>query len=165
MAYDADLNSTHNPSTGAVAPASWGGAINANFADMGAWTSYTPTWAASTTNPTIGNGTLVGRYQRRGDFVQIVIRLELGSTTSVGSGTWTWSTPQSLGSSTLGYLLGFGQVRDNTGGVRYPIIIGNSGASAMNAITTHDRQFLTSGLPITWGASDSVNFYAFGELG
>lgn len=59
----------------------------------GAWTSYTPTWTASTTNPTLGNGTLTGFYKKVGRTVVWRLRLTLGSTTNIGSGAWRWSLP------------------------------------------------------------------------
>lgn len=93
MAYTADLDAVHNPATGTVAPASWGDALNANAADMAAWTSYTPTWTGATTNPVIGNGTLAGFYQRRGDWLQVAIEVTFGSTTTYGSGLWYFALP------------------------------------------------------------------------
>ncbi len=57
------------------------------------WTSYTPTWTASTTNPGIGNGTLVGRYQKIGRTVNLHINLTAGSTTTYGSGTYAFTLP------------------------------------------------------------------------
>jgi hypothetical protein len=61
---------------------------------LGAWTSYTPTWTASTTNPTIGNGTLQGYYKALDASTYLVeISLVLGSTTSIGSGTYSFALP------------------------------------------------------------------------
>ncbi|MCW2904933.1 MAG: hypothetical protein JWO67_7198 [Streptosporangiaceae bacterium] len=57
-----------------------------------AWTSYTPTWTA-TTNPVIGNGTRAGRYWRTGRTVHFVAEVVMGSTTTYGSGTWAVGVP------------------------------------------------------------------------
>jgi len=59
----------------------------------GAWTSYTPSWTGSTTNPVLGNGTLVGRYQKTGRQVVAHINLTTGSTTTYGSGNYNFSLP------------------------------------------------------------------------
>lgn len=59
----------------------------------GAWTSYPPVWTASTTNPVIGNGTLIGRYSKIGRQVTVHINLTPGSTTTYGSGTYAFSVP------------------------------------------------------------------------
>ena len=58
----------------------------------GAWTSYTPTWTASS-NPSIGNGTITGRYIQVGKMVHVWIRVVGGSSTTFGSGTYAWSMP------------------------------------------------------------------------
>jgi len=59
------------------------------------WTAYTPSWTASTTNPVLNNGTLVGRYRRPtgADLVIVEVRLTIGSTTTFGSGTYWISVP------------------------------------------------------------------------
>lgn len=64
----------------------------------GAWTSYTPTWTASS-NPTIGNGTLSGRYVKLGRMVTVEINVIAGSTTTFGSGSYNWNLPFASASS------------------------------------------------------------------
>ena len=59
----------------------------------GVWQSYTPTWTATTTNPSIGDGTLSGRYTVIGKLVVLNIRMVAGSTTTFGSGEWNFSLP------------------------------------------------------------------------
>lgn len=60
------------------------------------WTAWTPSWTADGgTNPTLGNGTLVGRYFRIGKLVVFTIALTLGSTTTKGSGGWSFQLPVS----------------------------------------------------------------------
>jgi hypothetical protein len=61
-------------------------------ANPGEWTSYTPTWTAST-NPTVGNGTLIGRYFRVGRTITFQINLTMGSTTTYGSGNYDFALP------------------------------------------------------------------------
>lgn len=58
-----------------------------------AWTSYTPTWVASTTNPTVGNGTLTGAYMQAGKYVAFRIYIVFGSTTTRGSGEYRFGYP------------------------------------------------------------------------
>ncbi|MBI0293283.1 hypothetical protein JBE04_01910 [Streptomyces sp. PRKS01-29] len=57
-----------------------------------AFVSYTPTWTG-TSNPSIGNGTLQGRYWRHGSNITGIINLTIGSTTSLGSGNYFWGLP------------------------------------------------------------------------
>lgn len=58
------------------------------------WQTYTPTWTATTTNPTLGNGTLSGQYRYLDQRAILVrIRLDVGSTTNVGVGQYRFALP------------------------------------------------------------------------
>lgn len=71
-----------------------------------AWTDYTPTWTATGGTPTIGNGTLAGRYVKVGKLVVLNIAVVMGSTTSIGTTTaWTFSLPFAAASSGLTQVL------------------------------------------------------------
>lgn len=62
--------------------------------DVGAWLTYTPTFTASTTNPTVGNGSLTGRYiYLNKHTVQAIFKFVGGSTSTKGSGAYTFSLP------------------------------------------------------------------------
>jgi len=61
-----------------------------------AWTSYTPTWTGSVTNPTIGNGTLTGRNLRMGKSLLFRVVMAAGTTTTVGSGTYAFALPAAV---------------------------------------------------------------------
>jgi len=75
---------------------------------LGAWTTYTPTWTCSGTAPAIGNGTLSGRYQRLfGRTYLVQIYLLAGSTTTFGTGVWSFATPGGL-STAAAYPVGVG---------------------------------------------------------
>lgn len=58
-----------------------------------AWAAYVPTWTASVTNPTLGNGTAQGRYKQVGKIVHFVLEIVGGSTTTFGSGTYSFGLP------------------------------------------------------------------------
>ena len=58
-----------------------------------AWVSYTPTWTGASTNPVIGNGTLAGYYKQVGKTVYCRIEVVMGSTTTYGSGAYSWALP------------------------------------------------------------------------
>ncbi|MFJ8110420.1 hypothetical protein [Streptomyces sp. NPDC096132] len=66
-----------------------------------AWTSYTPTWTAVTTNPVLGNGSISGKYIKVGRLVIFKITLIPGSTTTFGSGAYTWSLPVAAAGSSI----------------------------------------------------------------
>lgn len=83
----------------------WNGASwDTYFKVPGAWTSYTPSWTASTTNPSLGNGTIVGRYQKIGRFVAFHVNLITGSTTTYGSGTYNFSLPSAVANVGASYI-------------------------------------------------------------
>lgn len=69
-----------------------GNVTAAKIADE-AWSSYTPTWTATSSNPTIGNGTLTGAYLQLGSIVFFRIRVEIGSSTNLGSGLYSFALP------------------------------------------------------------------------
>jgi len=89
-----------------------GSAWDTYYKVPGAWTSYTPSWTASTTNPVLGNGTIVGRYSKIGRQVVFHVNLTTGSTTTYGSGSYSFTMPPfavaSVGASFIGtaHLLG-----------------------------------------------------------
>ena len=58
-----------------------------------AWTTFQPLWTSTGTQPSIGNGTLTGRYKQIGTTVHMVILCKFGSTTTFGTGTYGWSYP------------------------------------------------------------------------
>lgn len=70
--------------------------FNENLRDFGrafadAWTSYTPTLTASTTNPT--NWTQTGYYMRAGKLVHVKFSLTAGASMTAGSGTYRIALP------------------------------------------------------------------------
>lgn len=82
--------------------------LNAEIRDqfsalLSAWTDYTPSWIAETGGtPAVGNGTLVGRYQKIGRSVDFLIKLTVGSTTTFGAANanWAFGLPPSSSPST-----------------------------------------------------------------
>lgn len=73
-----------------------------NWVELGklnSWTQYTPTWTTTSTPPSLGNGTVTGRYHRmfgRTYFVQFF--LQAGSTTTFGSGSFQFTLPSGIAS-------------------------------------------------------------------
>lgn len=54
---------------------------------------YTVNWTGASANPSIGNGALDATYYRDGDCITVSIRMIAGSTTSFGTGYWSFSLP------------------------------------------------------------------------
>jgi hypothetical protein len=70
--------------------------FNSMFA---AWTAYTPSWTATGTAPVLGDGTLTGRSMKIGRIVIGEVTLTCGSTTTYGTGAWSFSLPSTAASS------------------------------------------------------------------
>ena len=105
---------------------------------LGAWTDYTPTWTATSVNPTLGDGTIHGRYKLL-DAKTLAFQVEVifGSTTSAGTGGYSVSLPAGVTSASYpqwvaGYCL-------NSGTTNYVAI------GYLNASDTKVTQFLYSG--------------------
>lgn len=80
-----------------------------------AWTTYTPTWSSSGTQPTLGNGSATGRYMRVGKTLHYVIVVGVGSTSTVGTGSYVWSLPFTV--ATPGRAAGYGGMFDASAAV------------------------------------------------
>ncbi|MDX1409431.1 MAG: hypothetical protein R3330_14890, partial [Saprospiraceae bacterium] len=52
------------------------------------WTAFTPDLQSTGTNPTVGNGTLTGKYRRIGTAVEVWIEFAFGTTSTAGTGDW-----------------------------------------------------------------------------
>lgn len=99
-------------------------------AATGAWASYTPSWTASTTNPVLGNGTLIGVYTVWGKTCHAAIRLIPGSTTTFGSGTYLFGVPLTAASVGVEFM---GVARLTAGSTFIGQVDLGAGGSAMNA--------------------------------
>jgi hypothetical protein len=58
-----------------------------------AWGTYGVIWSATSVNPVLGNGSLTGKYILLGKTVTFRIYLVVGSTTTQGTGVWSFLVP------------------------------------------------------------------------
>lgn len=125
------------------------------------WTTYTPTWTASSSNPSIGNGTLAGLYRRPegSNLVHTRIRIAAGSTTTFGSGFWSVSLGIAPSTASQNDGVEVAVVVDDSTGNTYPctgrIFAGNL------VIGTPSGPLITGTAPMTWATSDElrINFW------
>jgi hypothetical protein len=119
---------------------------------QGASTSYTTAWTASTTNPTIGNGTLTARYVRAGNLCLVTIALAFGSTTSGGSGSYYFSLPFTAKTSG-NFGLGGGFYMEDAGVAGY--LYYPFGASTTTiALRSSTNNQVANNNPFTWANGD-----------
>ncbi len=57
------------------------------------WTTFTPTWTGSGGNPAILNGTITAAYAQFGRFVSFRIAIVSGTTTTYGTGNYSFTFP------------------------------------------------------------------------
>lgn len=116
---------------------------------LAAWTSYTPTVTTSGSAFSLGNGTIAGSYTQIGKTTFGRIVLTIGSTTSIGSGNYSFSLPVASralsGSLSFYTILGNGYFQDSSSGWVYPLSI------HMDTTTT-----LTISTDQTFGGSNPV---------
>ena len=129
---------------------------------FGEWVTYTPKWTAHTGTPSLGNGTLTGRYCKVGKMVIVNMSLTFGSTTSV-AGTETWYISLPITSAGLGHgvWVAFESgVKFHTG-----ILQVSTGATKTNSFFTPDGQgYFSETRPHTWKENDQLAFTAIYEI-
>ncbi|MCW2758054.1 MAG: hypothetical protein JWO46_1800 [Nocardioidaceae bacterium] len=117
--------------------------------------TYTPTWTAPTTNPVVGNGALVGSYTLHPNkILDLFITLTIGSTTTLGSGAWSFTLPSGITIALTTPLLTSGQL--NRGTTFYPAKIRMISTSAFNLDLATSPQGATLGTTVAWATGDTA---------
>lgn len=124
------------------------------------WTSYTPTWAATTTNPVLGfGGILNGRYKQLGKTVVLEIALTQGSAgASQGSGTYSFSLPVTANGATASYLGQF-SILNNAATSRFigqAVIL--TGGTVMNLFVPEISGGNATGKAVSWTNTVPISF-------
>ncbi|MGP4048788.1 hypothetical protein [Streptomyces sp. 2A115] len=166
---------TTTPRTWVVGEVVSAALLNAEIRDQfnsffGAWTSYTPTWQAEGgAAPTLGNGTIVGKYLKIGRTVDWVIQLNWGSTTVAGGGggseNWMFGLP-AVPATGFTYRIVKADAFDVSAGMHYSGgAIYNNGSGGVVKTFVSDRAdnagIWDSTLPFTFAAGDIL--YASGR--
>jgi hypothetical protein len=128
---------------------------------IGEWTDYTPTWTATTTNPTIGNGQIVGRYARVQNLVLVQFNIIGGSTTNKGSGQYRISLPVTAAATLSQYaVVGSGYLLDASAGSVWTTAIMVPASSTTTVgikITGASFGDVTDTNPFTFTNGDEIN--------
>lgn len=125
-----------------------------DFTSSATWASYTPTWTADGTAPSIGDGTLAGRYLWEPAVYRLTVHIKLtwGTTTNGGTNGWHWtlpsgrSCPGSYGASMAGAAL------DVSGATARSIGAAVQGNNI--DYISHGTDFVTSTMPWSWANGD-----------
>ncbi|MFI8297278.1 hypothetical protein ACIGCZ_15195 [Streptomyces nigra] len=126
-----------------------------------AWTAYTPTWTSTGTAPSLGNGTILGRYMKIGRTVICHINMTAGSTTTYGTGNYNWSLPFQAANAGASYV-GTAHLLGTARWVGQIVISPNAtNCSAFfptypSGVADTRASFMTVSLPETHAAGDQV---------
>ena len=116
--------------------------------------NYTPTLTSSGTAPSVGNGTIAGRYSRSGKNVTYNIIFTGGTTTSFGTGDFHFAIPTTV--SPLG-IDAVGSARATNPGTSNYILISNAGVNTNYAtIWVTAGSLVGSSIPFAWGSGASL---------
>lgn len=125
-----------------------------------AWTSYTPTLTATTSNPTLGSGsTRSGAYMQVGKMVTVRATVKFGTSgTAAGSGTYEISLPVTAKTITTGRQQGTATFFDNSANDFGDGAVFIDNGATTKAKLSMDSTVVTNSAPWTWGASDQIDF-------
>ena len=124
------------------------------------WTDYDPNWTALVVDPAIGNGTIQGRYIKRGREVTFTCKIIMGSTTTYGTGEYYISMPFASTNhpgvyAQFGTLWGYDA--DTT--TRYAGIALLENNTSVVTLQYHGQTVSAqSTAPITWAQNDQIGF-------
>lgn len=124
-----------------------------------AWSTYTPVLSADSGTPTIGNGSVTGRYKQLGKMVHVRGIMTVGSTTAAAGG-WYLSLP--VTAHATGNAIGSAYLRDvSAAGAGHFIgisaVLGATSTSRIAFYTQANNQ-VTSANPFAWASGDTINF-------
>jgi hypothetical protein len=118
--------------------------------------TYTPVWTTSGVAPSLGNGTLTGRFYRFDKFVFFSINFTAGSTTTFGTGNFQFTTPTAVSASNN---YGYPAVVLDTGTAWITRLQGNgpvAGLSDQFLILDASGNAVTSTNPMIWANGDQL---------
>lgn len=120
------------------------------------WLDYVPTWASSGTAVALGDAVIGGRYKIIQNSVKLVIFQTMGSTTTYGTGTYSWAAPFTAITWTNGVWQSSCQVVDVSPLAFYVAALRI--VSAGNTISIASNSGIVGQtVPFTWASGDVMN--------
>lgn len=115
--------------------------------------AYAPVLSSGGTAPTLGNGTLTGKFSRSGGQVRAVVNLTIGSTTNLGSGELRVGLPAKRNDSTIETV---GRARIQIGATQYFADGDIPGAVDYVRLFRDGSGSITATSPATFAAGDTI---------
>ena len=121
-----------------------------------AWQTYTPAWTTGGSAPSLGNGTLTGRYAQVGKTVHGAVALTMGSTTTFGTGAYFLSLPVTASANVMG-AIGLVDVKDASPAADYihAAVISTTTTFALYSMAA-PAAAATNTAPITFASGDII---------
>lgn len=119
------------------------------------WAVWVPVWSTSGTAPSVGDGTLTGRYKQIGKTVHYNMTLTWGTTTSAGTGTWSFTTPIDVQTARLPLPT---MAIDVSAALGYPCVARTTTASPniLAIYTSTPAVIAGSTVPFVWANTDQL---------
>lgn len=126
--------------------------------DAGVWKPYAMAWTAVTTNPSIGDGSLVAAYQQVGKTVHGRFAIIFGPGTSRGSGSYRFGLPVPAASAySIWFPIGTGVVRDLSPAARYACFVATTDDPTVALLmTVTNGSIVAESSPITLANTDQI---------
>lgn len=122
---------------------------------QGIWQPYTPTWRTNGgTQPSLGNGQLVGRYNVIGKTITALAELSCGSTTTFGAGDFIFGLPITPANNGFDYIGSARATHTNFSNYNFSTDASHS-LGGMN-IWTVAGSLIGSGIPFQWAVNDGM---------
>lgn len=129
--------------------------------------TYTPTWDASSSSPAVGDGTISGKFWVDNTSMFLSIELTMGSTTTFGTGNYSFTIPTGYQAASDMWTFGSGVGVDDTAnsatGYKHiplvPFIQPDATTVLMRAVDASSPPVaiaVTEAHPITWANNDII---------
>ncbi len=138
---DLDLNSSLYPDATLLAAMYLGDNTNGSV-----------TWSATGTQPVLGNGALTQSVTREGNTLHTITSLQIGSTTTFGTGTWLFSVPVAAANKSTAAVY----MKDNSVGFFYIGIAIIEASATTFQIYRDGAAQISPTVPFTWATDDRI---------
>jgi hypothetical protein len=123
--------------------------------DVGVWATYSPSWASTGTTPVIGNGAIEGRYKQQGKVIHYEVLMTAGTTTTFGTGTWTFTLPVTGRTPTTFRPMGMCRMVDvSATAVYHGFVTSNDGLTVAANTSASPGASVSATVPFTWATTD-----------
>lgn len=128
-----------------------------------AYTAYTPVWTSDGTAPALGNATVTAVYKKVGRFVHYIGKVVMGSSSTYGTGSYSFSLPYTQSTNQLTVALGGIAYLFDSSATAYMLATPLLTAANKFIITypaTYGGTYTGAGqlAPWTWATSDQITW-------